>query len=303
MNLQKRKEKYIYQFVFGVLFLFLLFLIIYKNNPSSQLIINFGIGMIVSFSISLLSLRLHLLTFSGFITAAVLATLIFGLGGLKWGIPLFSFFLFSSILSSSRKSQDPIVDEHFEKSSTRDHWQVIANGGLGGILILLFVISPKEIFYILYVSTLAAVCADTWATEIGTFVKAKTYNIINWMPVEQGISGGISLIGTLGAFAGSIFLTLSALPWLYNYPVSLILWIIFAGIIGSLVDSLLGATIQIQYRCGICNIQTEKKTHCNNKTLKLKGSRFVNNDAVNFIGGLSGALTTLIFITTFYSGK
>lgn len=278
-------------------------MIIYKNNPSSQLIIDFSVGMIVSFFISLISFRLHLLTFSGSITAAVLATLIFGLGGFKWGIPLFSFFLVSSILSNIRKNRNPIVDEHFEKSATRDHRQVLANGGLGGILIILFVINPKEIYYILYVSALAAVCADTWATEIGTFVKAKTYNIINWTPVEQGISGGISLIGTLGAVAGSTFLTLSALPWLFDYPVSLILWIILAGIIGSLIDSLLGATIQIQYRCGICNIQTEKKAHCNNKTLILKGSRYVNNDTVNLIGGLSGALTSLIFITTIYSGK
>ena len=259
--------------------------------------------MIVSFFISLLSFRLHLLTFSGSIAAAVLATLIFGFGSFKWGIPLFSFFLFSSILSNTRKKRNPIVDEHFEKSSTRDHRQVLANGGLGGILILLFVINPKEIYYILYVSALAAVCADTWATEIGTFVKAKTYNIINWTPVDQGISGGISLIGTLGAVAGSTFLTLSALPWLYNFPVSLIILIILAGIIGSLIDSVFGATIQVQYRCSICNIQTEKKTHCNNNNLRLSGNRYVNNDAVNFIGSLSGSLTSLIFITTFYSGK
>ncbi len=61
----------------------------------------------------------------------------------------------------------------------------------------------------IYLVTLSAVCADTWATEIGTWKKTATYNILNLKPVAQGVSGGISVHGTIGAVLGSITILFS----------------------------------------------------------------------------------------------
>jgi uncharacterized protein (TIGR00297 family) len=185
--------------------------------------------------------------------------------------------------------------QHFEKSGTRDHMQVIANGGLGGLLVILNLIYPSELFYFVYVSSMAAVCADTWATEIGTLRKTKTYNILNFKPVEQGVSGGISVIGTLGGLAGALIIALSALAWVKFNLINYFLFVVLAGMIGSIFDSFLGATIQAQYECKICGKITEKIIHCNKDTVHIKGFNWLNNDFVNLFAGISGGISILFF--------
>lgn len=118
--------------------------------------------------IAFLSVKARFLTVGGAIAAFILAGLIFGLGGIKWSVPILTFFILSSILSKLRKKRNVEVEIFFEKSGVRDHYQVIANGGLGGVLVILYAIYPNELFYLIYLATLSAVCADTWATEIGT---------------------------------------------------------------------------------------------------------------------------------------
>ena len=80
-----------------------------------------------------------------------------------------------------------------------------------------------------------------------------------------------------------------------NYEIFII--IIIAGVGGALVDSLLGATIQAQYKCPNCNKITEKLVHCeNHHTVLIKGIRWINNDFVNFICTASGALFCILGI-------
>ena len=54
--------------------------------------------------------------------------------------------------------------------------------------------------------------------RIGTLTKRKTYNILTFRKCEQGISGGISTIGTVGAFLGGVVVVLFSSPWLNTYP-------------------------------------------------------------------------------------
>jgi uncharacterized membrane protein len=65
------------------------------------------------------------------------------------------------------------------------------------------------------------------------------------------------------------------------------------------MDSLLGATLQAQYRCPVCRKITEKTSHCGQEIIPLeRGYRMINNDVVNFCntvaGGLLGGLLYLI---------
>ena len=64
-----------------------------------------------------------------------------------------------------------------------------------------------------------------------------------------------------------------------------------SGLAGSLVDSLLGASVQAIYFCPACAKETEKTTHgCGTPTQHRRGWRWLNNDAVNFVSSLIGAL-------------
>ncbi len=249
------------------------------------------IGTISSFFICFFSYKKKFLTKDGSITAFILGSLIFGLGELKWSIPLLTFFISSSLLSKYRKIKDFKINNHFEKTGIRDHYQVLANGGIGGLLIILNLFFYNELFYFMFVSSISAVCSDTWGTEIGTLREQKTFDILTFKKVNQGISGGISIIGLIGSLLGSFVVSLSSIYWINKTNFFLI---IIVGFMGSLIDSVLGKLIQAQYKCSECGIVTEKKIHCRQSTEQISGISWINNDWVNFFAGLSGSLLFLL---------
>jgi uncharacterized membrane protein len=149
---------------------------------------------------------------------------------------------------------------------------------------------------------MATVNADTWATELGVLNPTPPRLITNGRAVEVGASGGVSLLGTAATAAGALAIGLAALlfdlagalvsggesPWRYAWaaPVALV-----GGLVGSLTDSLLGATVQAIYFCPTCAKETEKLLHgCGTTTQHQRGWRWLNNDLVNFISSLVGAL-------------
>lgn len=262
----------------------------------SSIFIQTIISFLIAFIIVFISYKLKFLTLSGSVATFFLAWIIFSLGGIKWSIPILSFFILSSLLSKLRKKKNEEVELFFEKSGTRDYLQVIANGGIGGVLVIINFINQNEFYYLLYLASLSAVCADTWATELGTWKKTKTYNVLNLKPIEQGVSGGISLNGIVGALLGTIIIAFSGLMWIEMNYYFFFLIIILSGMFGSLIDSILGATIQLQNKCNVCKKITEREIHCGQATNFHKGLTWINNDVVNFIAGLSGSFAIYILL-------
>lgn len=258
---------------------------------AEQLIIAFFLAS----GISIISYYLKLLSLSGAAAAFFLAFLIFGFGGWMWTVPIFTFFILSSFLSKLRAKKNISASKHFEKQEQRDYLQVLANGGAGGILVIFFYLTGMNIFYIAFVSLLAAVCADTWGTEIGTIMKTKTYNILSFKEIEQGLSGGISVIGLTGSLLGAFVIALSSIAWINFNIVSYICLITLAGFLGSIFDSVLGASIQAQRKCVVCSQITERKIHCGEESILVRGKNFINNDFVNFLTGIFGGLAGVFF--------
>jgi uncharacterized membrane protein len=64
-----------------------------------------------------------------------------------------------------------------------------------------------------------------------------------------------------------------------------------AGVVGMLVDSLLGATLQARFACPICGRAAERPGRCHEPLRLIHGIRWFDNDAVNLAGTLAGALT------------
>lgn len=271
-------------------------MLFFLQMTSSNLLNQFLLGITFAFIIVFFSYRLKFLTLSGSIATFVLAGIIFSLGGIKWSVPILTFFIPSSLLSKFRKEKNQDVELFFEKSNTRDHFQVLANGGIGGFLVLLNFFYPDKYFYLMYLASLSAVCSDTWATEIGTWKKNKTYNITTLKPTEQGVSGGISLLGSFGALVGTIVIAISGICWInlnYNFYFALI---IVSGLTGSFVDSILGATVQLKNKCIVCGKITERHFHCEKQTTFYKGLNWINNDVVNFFAAFSGSVVIFILL-------
>lgn len=257
------------------------------------------VGVILSTLISLIAWRGNALSKSGALAAFGIGVLIFGFGGLSWSAILLTFFISSSLLSRLFRVRKHALAEKFSKGSQRDWGQVLANGGLGALLILFYVVNPKLSWvWYAFCGAMAAVNADTWATELGVLSPYRPRRITNCVIVETGTSGGISLIGYLAAGAGSISIGLIGSLFRPMDGWWTFLWIILlSGLIGTSIDSLLGDTIQAIYFCPACNKETEQSPYhrCGAITERIRGLKWMNNDWVNFICSLAGALTAASF--------
>lgn len=255
------------------------------------------IGFIASALVAWIAYRKEALSESGFWGAVLVGTLILGFGGALWFSLLLAFFISSSGLSRYQREKKRRVEANFAKTGRRDFWQALANGGLGGLLAILsrYYLSPGLAFG-MFIGVMATVNADTWATEVGVLSRNNPRFILTWREVPRGSSGGVSLLGTGAAAAGALLVGLVAAVGLVlcgERPSSLFLPIAAAlvgGMVGSIADSLLGATCQVIYRCRVCGAETEKQIHCGQPTEYLRGYGWLNNDVVNFLASVGGGL-------------
>jgi uncharacterized protein (TIGR00297 family) len=250
-------------------------------------------GMAIAAAIAAASYRLRFLSSSGSVGTFLLATVVFGVGGWQWTVPILTFFILSSMLSKLGRKKKVRFQLMFEKTDTRDAGQVAANGGVAGILMLCWYFThDNNLWYFMYLASLTAVTADTWGTEIGLLAKGSPRSIISFKILEPGTSGAVSLTGFVGGLFGASLLVLSGSFWIAGTGNFLTFTIIIcSGIIGSLVDSVLGATVQSQYCCTVCGKITERRVHCASPTSLISGVRWINNDEVNWACAIAGGMS------------
>ncbi len=271
------------------------FVMHYMLTHSTADQIAFSLGVALAVFVATVSYRAKFLDAGGAAVTFVLATLVFGIGRWTFAVPILTFFVLSSLLSRlGRKKKDKFVAAMFEKTGTRDFAQVFANGGIAGILLVMWYFFPSQLWYTLYVASIAAVTADTWGTELGVLSRFAPRSIITFKKVPVGSSGGVTLAGSVGGLTGAAIV--AGVSWL-SYPaqsdgpwtVKLFFFIVASAVLASAFDSVLGATVQGQYRCPSCEKITEKKVHCDNvNTMLIKGAAWLNNDVVNTLCALCG---------------
>ena len=259
------------------------------------------LGFLLALLIAFLAYKARSLNKSGAIGAAFTGTIIFGIGGLNWAILLLIFFITSSALSRAFKNRKAKLEEKFSKGHERDAGQVFGNGGIATLFAALHFFYPNEVWvWAAFAASLAAVNADTWATELGVLNPHPPRMITNLTKqVEKGTSGGISLVGTLASLAGSALIAFFASLLTSNW--SLFLLVTIAGLAGSLFDSFLGGTIQAMYFCPTDQKETEKHPlhTCGTQTVHIRGWKWLDNDLVNFSCGAFGMLVSLLLLGLF----
>jgi uncharacterized protein (TIGR00297 family) len=253
-------------------------------------------GILIASAIGILAWRSGALTPGGAIGAALTGGLIFGLGGLSWAALLLMFFISSSILSKAFEDRKSALSEKFSKGSQRDLAQTLANGGLGAALAVVHALLPDQLWpWLAFIGAMAAVNADTWATEIGVLNPYPPRMITIGKQVDQGTSGAVSLLGYLAVLGGSVLIGITAAASQTAGAWDVILAAVAAGFAGSTLDSLLGATVQAIYFCPTCKKDTERHPlHiCGTTTIPQRGWRWLDNDWVNFIASLTGAASAV----------
>lgn len=258
------------------------------------------LGLALAAIISLLAWHFHSLSADGAVAATGLGTIVFGLGGWTWAVLLLIFFSSSSALTYAFKSRKRTLVEDYAKGGRRDAGQVLSNGGIAGLFVVLHLLYAQATWpWLGFAAALAAVNADTWATELGVLDRFPPRLITNLRkPVSKGTSGGLSVVGTLAALLGSVVVGAAAAAfstsdqWLWFGLISV------SGLLGSLLDSLLGATVQAMYFCPTDRKETERYPlhSCGTATIHIRGWRWLNNDWVNLACSLGGVLAAEILM-------
>lgn len=268
-------------------------------NPETQQ--QFFLGEVLAILISFAAFKSKSLDLSGAIAAFLIGTIIFGIGGWPFAIPLLVFFIGSSLLSRLPQCAGQMAKEIIAKSHRRDATQVFANGLPQAFVVITSLFLKKESAFLLYLGGVAAATADTWATEIGLLFGKQPRSIFTGKMVLPGTSGGITFAGVLGAILGAALIALTGW-WGYRIfelreiPPTALVGAALAGILAHFVDSLLGATRQRRNQCSVCQKITERDEHCGSPTHYFSGWRWLDNDMVNIACSVCGILLTLLTV-------
>jgi uncharacterized protein (TIGR00297 family) len=246
-------------------------------------------GLALSLVAAGVAWRAGSLSRSGFVAATVCGTLCV-MAGWSWAWLLILYFIASAALSrAGDAAKQALTASLVAKGGARDATQVFANGGVyavGAVLAAGFGVS-----WLAWgaVCALAASSADTWATEIGVGLGGRPRSIINRTYVRPGESGGVTGLGLIGSAGGAAWIGLVAM--LTGFPGALGMATLLAGFAGSVVDSILGATVQEKRRCDACNEPTERAIHrCGSPTRRAGGIAGLNNDVVNLLATFAGLI-------------
>ncbi|XP_042560877.1 transmembrane protein 19 [Clupea harengus] len=224
---------------------------------------------------------------------------------------LFAFFVSSSKLTRWKGNLKKQLDPEYKEGGQRNWVQVLCNGGVPTELALLYMIEvgPGEMpvdfgkqysASWLCLSLLGALCCsagDTWASEVGPILsKTKPRLITTWREVPTGTNGGVTPVGLLASLLGGVAVGgaffISQILFVNDLHLAVPQWPLIlygglAGLLGSGLDSLLGAKLQYSgYDESIGKVVNyESKT-----TRRICGKAILDNNAVNLFSSLLIAL-------------
>ncbi|CAN5716400.1 DUF92 domain-containing protein [soil metagenome] len=260
------------------------------------MILRLLLGAAVAALVSAVAVRGRMLSTSGAVAAAGVGTIAVA-AGWGWGVILVVFFALTSALSAyGAERKRALTTGVLARSATRDAVQVLSNGAVFAAAGIGWAATGSQIWLAAGAGALAAAAADSWATEIGIAFGGQPRSILSGKPMNRGVSGGVTPAGSLGGAAGAATITGTML--IIGWPLSVASAALFAGVIGMIMDSVLGATVQARRLCPACGTETEQTVHhCGAATQLVRGARWLDNDAVNALATLSGAVIAgIIFV-------
>ncbi|KAL7827777.1 hypothetical protein AOLI_G00309290 [Acnodon oligacanthus] len=199
---------------------------------------------------------------------ALLVGFILTMANMSFFAALLAFFITSTNLTKWKGDVKKHIDSEYKEGGQRNWVQVFCNGGVPTELALLYMIEvgPGEMpldfgkqysaswMCLSLLGALACSAGDTWASEVGPVIsKNKPRLITTWKEVPIGTNGGITTVGLIASFLGgatvgtAYFMTQLLLVSELHLAVPqwpIIVYGAMAGLLGSMLDSFLGANMQ-----------------------------------------------------------
>lgn len=226
-------------------------------------------------------------------------------------VTLLTFFITSSKLTKWRRDAKKRIDPEYKEGGQRNWIQVFCNGGVPTEIALLYMIEsgPGEIaidfskqytaswMCLALLGALACCTGDTWASEIGSvFSDTKPRLITTWEKVPVGTNGGVTPVGLVASLLGGMTVglayLLTQLIMVEDLDTSppqwpLVAYGAMAGLLGSALDSYLGAIMQYSgYDENIGMVVS----HMTPNGRHISGKPILDNNAVNLFSSILIAL-------------
>ena len=191
------------------------------------------------------------------------------------------------------KRADPL--DVRRKTGKRDAARVFCNVGIAAAMILIFGLTCKAKFLLVYAAVMAESLSDSLASKLGPLGKGRTVDIYTLRETSVGLSGGVSRAGSAAALAGAGLI--GALCLLFDDAgAKQSLLVAAAGFLGCLLDSVLGSLAQVKYRCPVCGMVTEREQHCGINTVRYRGCASINNDIINLLSNCFSSLLAVLIL-------
>ncbi|KAH9307209.1 hypothetical protein KI387_035120 [Taxus chinensis] len=231
----------------------------------------------------------------------------------RFGALLLVFFFTSSKLTKLGTEKKRKNDAEYKEGGQRDWMQVLVNSSIATALALgvayltgwndICLNSEKAPLVTGLIGGILghyACCnGDTWSSEIGVLSSSQPRLITTFKHVPHGTNGAVTIAGLLAAAAGGAVIGLTFVlvglftarcegqlvsKQLLAFPIAT-----FAGFFGSVVDSILGATVQYS---GFCAVRKKVIGKPGPTVKKITGENILSNNGVNLVAIVLTALAT-----------
>lgn len=181
----------------------------------------------------------------GSVGSFLLGLLVALVGGIPWMLLMVAFTglgFVATRIGYARKASARVAEKAEGERGIRN---VAGNGAAACLVVLATYVPaiPDLAVQLAFASALAAVAADTLASEIGVLASHARWVLPPFGKVAVGANGGVSLLGQAAALLGAGLIAAAAVP-LVGLPWGWAWVPVLAGFLGCQVDSVLGATLE-----------------------------------------------------------
>ncbi len=255
----------------------------------------YSVGVLIALAFAAWGYYKRFLTLAGAICAAMVGASVWLGGGLGLALPLIFFFVASSAIT--KWSADKRYQTKQPRVARRAR-QVLANGAVASVCALITFATGETRWLYGSLCALATMTGDTWSSEIGQVYAPRPFDLRTWRRAPAGISGAISWIGTFAGLLGAVCTTIIGIVLLPEPDIGH--WAAFGlitgwAVFGGMVDSILGATVQMRFKCPSCNAYCDKPYHCGTQAKQIAGIPGIGNNAVNFLTTVFAGLLVIFF--------
>lgn len=233
------------------------------------ILLRLGIALAVNAALAGTAYALRTVNLSGVLAGWLVGSAIYFFLDWRGYMLLLAFFVIGSGCTRFGYKTKAAAKIAQEGGGRRGARHAVANAGVATACALFVALTDHPVLFgLAFAGAFATAAADTSSSEIGQVLGRRTYLPTNFRQVPRGTEGAVSLEGTLaGILASAVIAALGAGVGLYGWGG--VFPVVAAAFVGTMFESVVGAAL-------------EKR-------------RLLDNEALNFLNTLVGALVAVLF--------